>query len=143
MPKGNPKDEPHLREILRGKGLRVTDQRLTVLRELKRVGKPVSHAELHDRLAADFDRVTVYRNLLALTEAGILVKTDLGDHLYRFGLADEEGQPAHTAHPHFVCVDCGSIRCLPANSVALHLEASRQAVITEVQLKGHCADCVG
>lgn len=135
------RDEAAIRTLLSAHGLRVTRPRLAVLRQLHRLRRPVSHTELCEELDEEgLDRITVYRNLIALSDAGIVVKIHLGDQAHRFALLDP-AKPEHKDHPHFVCVDCGTIRCLPVTSVALHLDASRRAVVTEVQLKGHCLEC--
>jgi Fur family ferric uptake transcriptional regulator len=132
--------ETSLRTLLEERGLRVTVQRMTVLRTLASARRPLSHGEVTDRLAdADLDRVTVYRNLVALTEAGILVRTSLGDQVWRFELPRSD-ESAHGVHPHFVCTDCGTVKCLDEGTVTLHGEAARAAV-TEVQLRGRCSLC--
>jgi Fur family transcriptional regulator, ferric uptake regulator len=129
-----------LRQLLVDGSLRVTEQRMTILRELAKLRIPVSHPELTDRLAgADLDRTTIYRNLLSLTDAGLLVKTQLGDNVWRFELPHTTSGE-HGAHPHFVCNDCGSVACLPAGAVSLRGEAVRNKV-AEVQLRGQCAKC--
>jgi Fur family transcriptional regulator, ferric uptake regulator len=131
-----------LKAMLKDRGLRVTEPRLAVLRELHRDGTAVSHADLTDRLVPKgFDRVTVYRTLITLTDVGLLVKTDLGDHVWRFELSSEKGK-THTAHPHFICVDCGSVDCLPAGSVSIRLEGALGRSVQEVQVKGRCDECL-
>lgn len=130
-----------LRQLLVGRGIRVTEQRMVILRELAKLRIPASHTELTERLAGSgLDRATIYRNLLSLTEAGLLVKTSLGDNVWRFELPQSDSAQ-HGTHPHFVCNDCGHVACLPASSVALRGEAVRNQV-AEVQLRGRCADCV-
>src|SRR5688572_5212848 len=129
-----------LRELLVSRGFRVTEQRLVILRELAKLRIPTSHPELTDRLAGSgLDRATIYRNLLSLTEAGVLIKTQLGDNVWRFELPRSTSS-AHGTHPHFICSDCGSVACLPSSSVSLRGEAARNQV-SEVQLKGRCTDC--
>jgi Fur family ferric uptake transcriptional regulator len=130
-----------LRQLLVSKGIRVTEQRMMILRELAKLRIPTSHPELTERLACDgLDRATIYRNLLSLTEAGLLVKTQLGDNVWRFELPNMKSTE-HGAHPHFVCNDCGDVACLPEGAVALRGEAIRNQV-AEVQLRGRCAACV-
>lgn len=129
-----------LRQLLVGKGIRVTEQRMVILRELARLRIPASHAELTDRLAGGgLDRATIYRNLVSLTEAGLLVRTQLGDNVWRFELPNEESSE-HGTHPHFVCNDCGDVTCLPESAVSLRGEATRNQV-AEVQLRGRCVAC--
>ena len=129
-----------LRELLVARGLRVTKQRMAILSELAKLRIPVSHPELTQRLAgAELDRVTIYRNLVSLTEAGLLVRTQLGDNVWRFELPHSSAQEHH-AHPHFICCDCGTVACLPENSVQLR-GAAAQTNVSEVQLRGTCAGC--
>lgn len=109
--------------------------------ELAKLRIPASHPELTERLAGDgLDRATIYRNLLSLTEAGLLVKTQLGDNVWRFELPNTKSA-MHGAHPHFVCNDCGDVACLPESAVTLRGQAIRNQV-AEVQLRGRCAACV-
>lgn len=141
-PKPRPLREEQLRQLLVDRGFRVTGQRLQVLRELAKLRTPISHPELTERLSGTpLDRVTIYRSLVSLTEAGVLVRTQLGDGVWRFELPQTEGKE-HGNHPHFVCTDCGDISCLAANSVSLRGEAARNEV-AEVQLRGRCVSCVG
>jgi Fur family ferric uptake transcriptional regulator len=131
--------DERFRALLSSKDLRITDQRLAVLRSLARNRAPVSFPELVERLAEQgLDRATVYRNLVGLTEAGILVRTQLGDGAWRSELPQSD-EASHGHHPHLVCVDCGGISCLPANTVSIRKEAA--ARVTEVQLRGHCESC--
>ncbi|MCU0687257.1 MAG: transcriptional repressor [Polyangiaceae bacterium] len=114
---------------------------MTILRELATLRVPASHPELTERLAgAGLDRATIYRNLLSLTEAGLLVKVQLGDNVWRFELPSLKSAK-HGAHPHFVCNDCGDVACLPETAVALRGEAILNQV-AEVQLRGRCVACV-
>ena len=132
------KRNERFRALLEARGLRVTEQRLTVLRALAWSRAPVTFPELVERLAHDLDRATVYRNLVSLTEAGILVRSQLGDGAWRYDLPESD-QATHGEHPHLVCVDCGNVSCLPANAVSIRGEAA--ARVTEVHLRGHCASC--
>jgi Fur family transcriptional regulator, ferric uptake regulator len=129
-----------LRQLLTGKGIRVTEQRMVILRELAKLRIPTSHPELTERLAGtSLDRATIYRNLLSLTKAGILVRTQLGDNVWRFELPHTSAAE-HRLHPHFVCNDCGDVACLPESAVALRGEAI-QYQVAEVQLRGRCVAC--
>lgn len=136
--------EVDLRAALKGAGLRVTLPRLAVLGELARATEPVSHAELTDRLASHgMDRVTVWRNLTTLVEAGLCARTDLGDHTWRFERTRGEGHGGTSGvHPHFVCIDCKKVSCLPEDAVYLKSGAARGSVVLEVHVKGRCDDCV-
>lgn len=135
-----------IRTTIRTAGLRSTSPRVAVLQHMQTATTPLSHAEIFDALEDEgFDRATIYRNLIDLTKAGLLVRTDVGDHVWRFELR-REGQRGHQIeHPHFMCTDCGEVACLPGLSVRISpLPGIPRAVSTkgvEVQLKGRCDRC--
>ncbi len=133
-----------LRTIIRKVGLRSTSPRVAVLRRLMEATNPVSHGELVGKLADQgMDRTTVYRNLVDLTDAGLVQRTDLGDHVWRFELKRRGGDEPR--HPHFTCTDCGAVSCLPEVTLSVKpgrgvpRALNRQKV--EIQLRGVCDDC--
>jgi Fur family ferric uptake transcriptional regulator len=135
------KRDERFRALLGSKDLRITRQRLAVLRALSSRQTPVTFPELVDELGPEgLDRATVYRNLTSMAEAGILIRSQLADGVARYELP-QSGGSLHTKHLHLVCIDCGNVSCLPTSAVSLHGEAKRR--VTEVQLRGHCASCAG
>ena len=118
-------------------GLRATPARIATLNLLHDATAPLTHAEVADHLAdigvdqllADLlqsnghaevadvvqelgiDKATVFRNLNDLAAAGLLRRTELGDRVWRFELVSDDEQHG-TAHPHFVCIDCGVVSCM-------------------------------
>lgn len=135
-----------LRTRLRAAGLRATSARVAVFHALLGFERPVSHGEVCDTLGdAGFDRATVYRNLVDLTEVGLVRRTDHGDHLWRFELIKKDEHHAPDPHPHFVCTECGGVECLPDGVVVVSAQkgapkAIRQGVY-EVQVRGACNGC--
>jgi Fur family ferric uptake transcriptional regulator len=133
--------------LLRSAGLRSTASRVAVLEYFHVHSGPNSHAELFDALGdRGFDRATIYRILIDLSDVGILSRTDLGDHVWRFELRRGAGGIEHTEdHPHFVCVDCGEVSCLPGLSVRLEGATKAPRSVSKnkvaVQLKGRCDNC--
>jgi len=136
------KNLDELRAAVRARGLRATPSRLAVLELLRASDAPVSHADVADRLASQaWDRATIYRNLTDLAEAGLLRRTDLGDHIWRFEAVTDD-----TAHPHFVCTECGTVKCLPELELAVLRKtkgprALRQRQV-EVHVRGLCDACL-
>ena len=131
--------------VLRGRGLRRTMARITVRRFMHANRRPLSHGEVAQALEPDgLDRATVYRNLIDLVEVGILARTDVGDHVWRFELTNDEGDD-QADHPHFICTDCGSVSCLPDGAVKLVPSRKAPKAVNKgkvvVQLKGLCDDC--
>lgn len=139
--KASPRRHGDFRDLLTSKGLRVTEQRLSLLREMAKVKSPISHPELTERMSGSgLDRATVYRNLLTLADSGVLVRAQLGDQVWRYELPRTLSSD-HSHHPHLVCEDCGNVRCLPAGTIKVSGEATKYQ-ISEVQLRGRCATCL-
>jgi Fe2+ or Zn2+ uptake regulation protein len=121
-------------------GLRATLPRCLVIRTLLEVAHPVSHQELAERLSgSEIDLSTVFRNLVALVDSGLVRRIELGDRIWRYewvGLRGDAGP-----HPHFVCSRCGQILCL-TDGEGMHSPASpRNLLVEEVVLRGLCATC--
>jgi Fur family ferric uptake transcriptional regulator len=141
----SPSAADEIRSQIRTAGLRSTAARVAVMQQLQGATSPLSHAELADRLVPEgFDRATVYRNLIDLAEAGLVSRSELGDHVWRYELM-RPGHGHNTEHPHFVCIDCGEVTCLPEGSVAISpspgAEHSVIGQLTEILLKGRCERC--
>lgn len=138
-------DQDHWKERLRSAGLRVTGARLDVLRTLHDSPLPATAQEILDSVEklGHTDRVTVYRTLNSLVEAGIAHRVDPGDRTWRFGLLVDE----HARHAHSVCDECGTIRCLEEAMVTVSMKgkpgASRFRVKQQdVYLHGTCETCL-
>jgi Fur family ferric uptake transcriptional regulator len=136
---------PDARETLRAAKLRGTTSRVAILQHLATATKPLSHADVADALVpAGYDKSTLYRCLVELADAGLLNRLDAGDHAWRFELR-RGSDHATSEHPHFVCVDCGMVACLPDVEVKITpSKAPKHSAlgdVTEVFLKGHCKEC--
>ncbi len=136
-------DTNGLKQILKEAGLRVTAARLATLELLYGASAPLSHADVAKHLEEfGADQATAFRNLNDLAGAGLLRRTELGDHIWRFELIAAEDQ-ANKGHPHFVCIDCGRISCL--NEIELLEKVPKPGQntreITEILLRGHCNEC--
>lgn len=144
-PRKEPTQLAELATRLRQAGLRRTAPRVAVLQRLAAAKEPMSHAAIADELAhLGIDRATIYRNLMDLTDVGLISRNDLGDHVWRFELIS--GSRDHKkVHPHLVCNDCGTVSCL--TDVEIKLVVARGASTKlreqelEVQLRGLCAEC--
>lgn len=131
-----------IRTMLSSVNLRTTAARLAVIRRLLKASSPLSHAEVAEELVPlGFDKATVFRNLTDLVDAGLVARTELGDHVWRFELRNPDHDAGH--HPHFVCVDCGSVTCLHEIDMPKSAQKSWTKVgrVTEILLKGHCNTC--
>lgn len=107
---GHPVDEAHVVEAhvverLRAQDQRYTAQRRTLVELLRSAGRPLSMPEL---LESDpsLAQSSVYRNLVVLEQAGVVLRVVTGDEFARYELAED--LTGHHHH-HLVCVSCGFI----------------------------------
>jgi Fe2+ or Zn2+ uptake regulation protein len=128
-----------LTELFRSRGLKVTPQREAVIRAL--VGNdlhPTAEA-VHAVVTAEMPAIslrTVYQVLNDLTEMGEIHALDLGTGAARF-------DPNVDAHHHLVCTQCGKVRDVYVEAVALPAAAPGFTVQSaEVVYRGRCDDCV-
>jgi Fur family ferric uptake transcriptional regulator len=103
---------------LRDSGLRVTDARIKVLAALLGAPYAFSHQDVQDTLV-DMDRVTLYRTLDCLTDAGLAHKIAGDDRVFHYNAAAVEqgkhGEDAHIQqhqHGHFKCTRCARVFCI-------------------------------
>lgn len=106
---------------------------------------PKSHAEVCDEIGErGIDRATLYRNLIDLAEAGLVRRSDHGDHVWRFEWVGDAGPHDVAEHAHFVCSECAGVSCLPAGAVAVSaVRGAPRSLKTrvEVQVRGVCDNC--
>ncbi len=143
-------DTERIRQNIRKAELRATTGRISVMERLHRARRPLTHSELVAAMVPEgFDRASIFRNLVDLTEAGLISRTDLGDHVWRFSAKDENdysrSESHYTQHPHFVCIECGDVQCL--ESVRVSVKKGRRAPRAvgqrqvEINFRGYCDDC--
>jgi Fur family ferric uptake transcriptional regulator/Fur family zinc uptake transcriptional regulator len=106
-------------EMLRRAGLRCTQARLDVLSLLLDRGIPLAHTDVAAEPRLDgVDRVTLYRTLTALNDAGLAHKVQGLDGAWRFCAHDERSGHCAGDHPHALCSVCGAMTCLVGQPLA-------------------------
>jgi Fe2+ or Zn2+ uptake regulation protein len=136
-------------EGVRSAGLKLTPQRMAIVRELAADESHPTAQELYDRLRPGLPTMsfaTVYNTLDALTAAGLCAALSLAPGSGRF-------DPNMRPHHHLVCDACGAVRDLPTvraasltGDASIRRAVSRTAPGFEVRsveriLRGLCADC--
>jgi Fe2+ or Zn2+ uptake regulation protein len=131
------KQTPPFADILRDAGLRATSQRVSMLRALSRLDRPVTITELKAAVA-DIDPVTLYRSLSDMAKAGIVRTVELKKAYLHYEIVATKKH-----HHHASCVSCGRIEdvdaCLPKALEARVLESLRHFH----SLTGHTLEFVG
>jgi Fur family ferric uptake transcriptional regulator len=101
---------------LRSTSVRATDARIKVLAALLGAPYAFSHQDIQDT-QLDMDRVTLYRALDSLTDAGLAHKIAGDDRVFRYNAGGEEtqhGKPhaRQHQHGHFKCTRCAKVFCI-------------------------------
>ena len=89
------------------------------------------------------DKASIWRILADLAEEGLLRRMDLGDRVWRYELIDA-CRSVKDDHSHFLCEDCGEVRCLPPLVVRDRdgeLPDALAGAEFRVRVMGTCADC--
>jgi Fur family transcriptional regulator, ferric uptake regulator len=123
--------------------VRVTPPRVAVVSLLASQAQPVSRADVLRMLEGHrWDPATIYRTLVRLSAVGIVRIVSRSQGRARYELAvDAEGH--RHDHPHFVCIECKKVACLPEAAVAPELEGPwRDAILgAAIQVEGRCPEC--
>lgn len=139
---------------LRDAAVRVTSARVKVLAALLEAQRAFSHQDVQDAFA-DMDRVTLYRALDCLTDAGLAHKIAGDDRVFRYSAGAEhsavqqDSHAPHHQHGHFKCTRCARVFCLDSigeegllqNALQETLGKGFQSHDIEFTIKGWCADC--
>ncbi len=134
--------ESDVRQMLRRAGLRCTAGRQKVLAILMKARRPLSHAEVMQRLGKDkVDRVSVYRALHALVDAGLVHRALVHGRTALYETADRCTE--QFCHPHFVCRRCGVTLCIAGTLNYPRAELGRGFVVERQRLllEGLCPKC--
>ena len=143
-------DREGFESLLRGKGLKVTAQRIAVLSVLSE--KPDSHLtaeEIYDLVKAgspDIGLATVYRTIQMLLELNIIDRIYLDDGYVRYELGHVyEDEDSHHHH-HLICVKCGRVMSFQGDlletfEMRMEEETGFQIQDHDVKLYGFCRDC--
>lgn len=99
-------EESELKRIIRALNLKVTNQRLAILKALHEGRRHVTAQELYEKLNVEHPEIgfaTVYRFLRTLTEGHFVSEVRMGGLPARYELTPK----GH--HDHLTCVKCGKI----------------------------------
>ena len=127
---------------LRQASVRITPVRVKVLAALLGASRAFSHQDVQETFA-DTDRVTLYRTLDCLTEAGLAHKISGDDRISRYSAgrmnANQDSvspsalSDARHQHGHFKCTRCAKIFCLE-KAVSVDSTAGTSPVTAQRQL---------
>lgn len=132
-------------EFLRKKGLKVTSQRLAIMKVLESSSTMLTATEIFERVKEILPGVnfsTIYRNVELMKKRGILCTVIRGERIPSYGLRVEEEH-----HHHFICKGCGKsvvIEYCPMNFMGEEVKKKGFLPVEhEFVVYGFCRDCEG
>jgi Fe2+ or Zn2+ uptake regulation protein len=128
--------------ILGAAKLKRTAQRRTILDVLLKARTPQTADEIMTAMnRKSANKVTVYRTLESLVEAGLVHRAFVRKRAVYFELADRCTDAQ--CHPHFTCVSCGATNCVIGASVPIAKGLEKGFIIhrQQVYLEGLCPRC--
>lgn len=136
-------------ELLKARGLKVTDQRRRILSFLLENHGPFTVEEMASKLKdTGFDLATIYRNMTAFEEASLVQKVHFGDGTIRWEIhhqacVEDHGHSGH--HHHLLCTVCKKIVpldiCLSGDTLALVAKLGYLELKHNLEFSGICPSC--
>ena len=144
--------QEEFKEMLKEKGLKVTNQRLLVLEVLAdNRDRHMAVEDIYELVKADYPDIglaTIYRTVQLLLEMQLVDRINLDDGCVRYEISEAFGEEAGGKHHHhhLICKTCGKV--LPFKDDLLdelekHIEEETGFHVLDHELKfyGHCREC--
>ena len=139
-------------QLLREKGLKVTNQRLLVLEAIASCpDKHLAAEEIFELVKNSYPEIglaTVYRTIQLLNELNLIDRINFDDGFVRYemGRTQERGKKHH--HHHLICMKCGKVISFQDDLLEeledkITVTTGFQIVDHEVKLYGYCVECGG
>ncbi len=133
----------NLEKILAGKKIRPTQTRREILELLYREACPLTAGDIISlQKGKAADRVTIYRTLYTLAECGLVHQVQGLDGAWRFCAHPPAKHGCPGNHPHFLCRECGSMRCLTEQKLPwIEVPADIEVKGKQLVVYGLCSSC--
>ena len=142
-------DREHFAELLKSKGLKVTNQRIGVLEALSdSENRHLTAEEIYGLVQEkypDIGLATVYRTIQLLLELNLIDRITLDDGCARYEIEHKMAESQHHHH-HLICLSCGKLLSFEDDfleELEKHIQESTGFQVTdhEVKLYGYCSEC--
>ena len=126
----------NLKNFLEESKLKVTPQRLAILKEIDKKGH-ASIEEIYEKIKDSFPSIslaTIYKNINALKDEEIICEVCLHQKP-KYELKKE-------SHAHFICKKCGKVEDVPFNDIVRkEINKTYPNTQKELYIYGICEDC--
>ncbi len=140
------------KELLKDKGLKITNQRLLVLEALASCpDRHMTAEEIYEIVKAGCPEIglaTVYRTIQLLLELHLIDRINLDDGYVRYEIGDVGEDSAKHHHHHLICLGCGEVISFQDDLLEELEEKIKETtnfkiMDHEVKLYGYCEKCGG
>ena len=122
--------------------LRKTQSLAVMLAEFDKSSHAISAIDLIRRLSNKLNKTTVYRILDKLEDDGLLHSFLGKNGIKWYAKCNGCSVSAHAdVHPHFQCLNCGRMDCLP-ESIVMPKISNREIMHSHVLIQGKCELCL-
>ena len=139
------------KEMLKEKGLKVTNQRLLVLEVLAdHRDKHMTAEDIYELVKEDYPEIglaTIYRTVQLLREMQLVDRINLDDGCLRYEISDLfDGESKHHHH-HLICKTCGKVvpfeeDLLDELELLVEQETGFHVSDHELKFYGQCEECL-
>lgn len=133
-------------QLLTSASLEASSNRVRILEVIGNNGFPLSAGDIFRILerSSSINRVTVYRILDLLVDAGVIERISTGGRAFYYGLAPNHH---HAPHSHFYCKSCGRMDCLTPGTLNVEADSLWKTFPgridkVEVRVDGICKNCL-
>lgn len=144
-----PVDREEFKDMLKSKGLKVTNQRLMVLKALaESPGQHLTTEEVYHLVKKESPEIglaTVYRTIQVLLDLELIDRISLDDGYVRYEISLKGREGTHHHH-HLICLECGKVYSFEDDLLEklekrIEDTMSFSVVDHEVKLFGYCKEC--
>ncbi len=130
-------------EILKQHNIKKTPGRIAIIKSLQESKRPLCESEIKADMQENYDRITFYRNVHTLSQAGVIHKIVIDNTTILYALNHcEEHHQHETLHPHFYCEICHKVVCLEdVKKPEFPLPSGYTFSESEIVIKGKCKTC--
>ncbi len=129
-------------DILQKHNVKKTWPRVAIIKALQSSSLALSECDIKQFMGNMYDRVTFYRNMQVLADAGILHRIVVNNTLVKYALNKQViNQNLHNSHAHFYCRVCNGVICLGNFNINQSLPQGCIAENFELLISGVCSKC--
>lgn len=132
-----------IENLLEGKGVKPTSNRILVMRELIKATNPVSLADIEISLGCSLDKASIFRVLELFAQKDVVHVIDDGSRSSKYELCHNRYHHSIAdQHVHFYCDKCKETYCLESQKVPLvEMPEGFTAHSINYVIKGVCPKC--